>query len=504
MKKKNDTRWLFCLILTMWLVWPAKSMAQVDDCYAPAYKQGLELMKQAKYADAILYFEAALSCPTAPEGNDAQAMIEKCQHLLEEPDVTLTVDGLLLVVKNMPPEGGTLTFDVSTTADKWSVTGTPLWADVKKGPSQFTLTCSKNTTGSKRVAKLKVNAGAKSVTVQVAQDNWADPMESFEITSLSFANEDSRGRVVGVYAHSFDADELVKVRAMMTYKAEQDLDEGTIFDVKIIAPDGTPLNGSEDYTFSTPVSIVADRSSAELRGYGPSGAFSSGRYEYEVWYNGRRLYASSFEVQPRVTLTDTAEVTVSQPVKPSVETNLPAKPSAETAVSEPRPTARKARRVFEGRLSVEGGMNQNVVTCGLGTFDLGLGFNVGRHVYLGAEGMLGISQAFVEAGSAFWGAFFDGRFYISPRKNSFFIGGQVGYMEGDLAEQERTIGSTRCTNEVQVDGLAYGANLGCRFGKASIGLYGIVAPYYIHTKQPYGYSLDRNSTQLSLKLSFYL
>lgn len=82
MKKKNDTRWLFCLILTMWLVWPAKSMAQVDDCYAPAYQQGLALMDQGDYEKAIQYFRAALSCPTAPEGNDAQAKIDECKQLL--------------------------------------------------------------------------------------------------------------------------------------------------------------------------------------------------------------------------------------------------------------------------------------------------------------------------------------------------------------------------------------------------------------------------------------
>ena len=179
MKKRNESRWLFCLIMAMWLAWPAKSLAQVDDCYPPAYQQGLALMDQAKYDEAILYFEAALSCPTAPTGNDVQARIEECKRRKAEASVTLTVDGLSTVERIMPAEGGTLTFAVSTTSDKWSVTGAPLWADVKTGPSQFTLTGSKNTSGSKRQANLTVKAGAKTVTVHIEQDNWAYPIETF-------------------------------------------------------------------------------------------------------------------------------------------------------------------------------------------------------------------------------------------------------------------------------------------------------------------------------------
>ena len=57
--------------------------AQVD-CYSSTRAQGISLMQQGHFAQAIQVFESAKSCPDKPENNDLQAKINECRQLIEE------------------------------------------------------------------------------------------------------------------------------------------------------------------------------------------------------------------------------------------------------------------------------------------------------------------------------------------------------------------------------------------------------------------------------------
>ena len=507
-----------CLLVMIMLVFPGKMQAQDDDCFAPAYQQGLALMKQSRYDDAVKFFQAALSCPTAPTGNDAQKKIEDCKRLLAEANVKLTVDNLTSVKKNAAAEGDTLSFSVSTTAASWSVIGAPAWADVKTiGAASFMVLCAKNISGSKRQAQLTVKAASKTVLVLIEQDFFVDPFSTFEVTGLSFANEDMNGNVLGEYTRLFYANDLKRIRARLTYKAQQDLDEGTVFDVRIIDPDSIQLNGQCEYTLTAPVSILSDSTSVLLPAYGQSESFSSGRYTYEVWYQARMLYSSSFQVLSG----SSSEATVQDRELPLSSAlggeSSSVAPSAETV-------AVRKRNLFESKISIDPGLNNNVVTCALIPLGIGLGFNVGEHFYLGVEGEFGLSRPSLKVArmGAYCGGLLDCRVYFSSRLSSFYLGAQLGMLYGRLGSSETSVNSylikniedyswryltssVNLINSVNVDGFAYGCNLGYRFGHSSIGLYGIIVPYYISTmyETQLEKSKSRPSAQYSLRWSIY-
>ena len=77
-------RKLITFLLCSALFFPAWLPAQTVDCYNSTRAQGITLMQQGHYAQAIQVFESAKACPDKPENNDLQAKINQCRQFLEE------------------------------------------------------------------------------------------------------------------------------------------------------------------------------------------------------------------------------------------------------------------------------------------------------------------------------------------------------------------------------------------------------------------------------------
>ena len=74
---------LFVLIVALLAFSPL--WAQVD-CYNSTRAQGISLMQQGHYSQAIQVFESAQACPDKPANNDLQEKISECRRKIREMD----------------------------------------------------------------------------------------------------------------------------------------------------------------------------------------------------------------------------------------------------------------------------------------------------------------------------------------------------------------------------------------------------------------------------------
>ena len=116
-----------------------------------------------------------------------------------------------------------------------------------------------------------------------------------DIRRLSFWNEDADNNRLefGV------AKDVRYLHASISYNGLSDVSKTLELGIKIIKPDGQiKRNNSspENYTFTQNVTVTPGENVMNLLGYGSKGGgtYVPGTYRYEVWYNGKKLYAQNF------------------------------------------------------------------------------------------------------------------------------------------------------------------------------------------------------------------
>ena len=238
----------------------------------------------------------------------------------------LTVDSKTAVSTSFSAGGGTETFYVSTDASSWTTWGVPSWCSIEeKTSNSFTLRCAANTSSSSRSDYMKVKAGDKEVRIDISQaGSGSQSSRLMDITRVTYANVDKQSNILNDYGSTLYTDEVRFVRPKVYYKGLVSGSKSVELKMKIYNPDGTLSSGSSSpsgYSWSETKTIYSgDSQSLTLLGWGSetgSTYSKAGTYRLEIWYEGNKLYSSTFEVRSRsvsasrLTVNDKTAVTTS-------------------------------------------------------------------------------------------------------------------------------------------------------------------------------------------------
>ena len=134
------------------------------------------------------------------------------------------------------------------------------------------------------------------------------------IKKMEFANVDNQSNLLSDFGIELNDTDLRYLKARITYDSLLDWDKDITIYKKIICPDGTIDRGSsspEGYTSSESVTIKkGNNHKLEFLGWGNKNEclFKAGVYQYELWYEDRLIYKSSFEIMSRTPCVEVQKV----------------------------------------------------------------------------------------------------------------------------------------------------------------------------------------------------
>ncbi len=201
--------------------------------------------------------------------------------------------------------GGYETLSISTNQGTPSATSLPSWISVVSSSStQMQIKCSENNSSSSRNGYFYVNAGKKSVRVNVYQSK---PQNRLTINSVSFANKTYNGSILDEYGQKLYSDKMRYLTPKISYSGLSSSQTKTVY-VKIIKPDGSLLTGSSSpngYTYSHTITFYSGYNSCEVLGWGNNngGVYSGGTYTIEFWIDGSKAYSANVYINPEEKLT---------------------------------------------------------------------------------------------------------------------------------------------------------------------------------------------------------
>lgn len=109
------------------------------------------------------------------------------------------------------------------------------------------------------------------------------------ITDVEFSNSDDRD-----YSKPMMASSLKFITPRITYDGLNNEESSIMLDIRIIKPDGKCA-----YAYRSHVSLkLGKNQQIELLGWGNKngGTFSPGKYSFEVWYRGIKVYSKDFVI----------------------------------------------------------------------------------------------------------------------------------------------------------------------------------------------------------------
>ena len=127
-----------------------------------------------------------------------------------------------------------------------------------------------------------------------------------EITQVAFANVDYNNNVIASYGAQLYQDTKY-LKAKVDFKRKKDANEKMKFQIKILLPNGTMLRGGSSpagYTFEQEISLAGKSGHFFTLGWGNSegSSYTPGAYTYEIWYNGKKVFATTFNIENRTWL----------------------------------------------------------------------------------------------------------------------------------------------------------------------------------------------------------
>lgn len=122
-----------------------------------------------------------------------------------------------------------------------------------------------------------------------------------KIKQVSFANVDKAGNILTDDDGTLFKDEVRFIRPIIHYNGLYTENKSVELGIKIIMPDGTLSTSSNpDYSWTENKIISPGNSNTlSLVGWGTEGGgyYSEGTYTFEIWYNGNKLYSTTFDIE---------------------------------------------------------------------------------------------------------------------------------------------------------------------------------------------------------------
>ena len=153
----------------------------------------------------------------------------------------------------------------------------------------------------KKDSEIKADAEAEKRTKEAA----AAKKGYMDITKMEFENTDSSGNILTKAGQTLYASEIKYLRPKITYNGILDVEKEVKIYKKIINSKGTVLTGSSSpsgYTSDDTFTVKTGKGNTyTFRGWGNSngGTYSAGTYTYELWYDGNKIYSTTFTVKDK-------------------------------------------------------------------------------------------------------------------------------------------------------------------------------------------------------------
>lgn len=124
-----------------------------------------------------------------------------------------------------------------------------------------------------------------------------------KIKNMEFRNEGEGSEIIDDYGSVLMASKIKYLAACIVYDGLSDDGETIKIYTKIYEPDGSLSRGPSSpkgYSFVSEITVQPwDNWKVNLKGWGnkDGGTYSPGKYRYELWYEGRKLYSKTFTLQ---------------------------------------------------------------------------------------------------------------------------------------------------------------------------------------------------------------
>ena len=126
-----------------------------------------------------------------------------------------------------------------------------------------------------------------------------------KILKVEFGNKYKDKLWIDTYGSDLYYSDVRYLMPKVTFDGLSDREREVTIDVKIFAPGKTTCentsNPPENYTLSSQIKVNHEEGSvAYLKGWGNSTGnyFEVGTWTYELWYNGKQIYKTTFEIKP--------------------------------------------------------------------------------------------------------------------------------------------------------------------------------------------------------------
>lgn len=223
--------------------------------------------------------------------------IKKCDKKINELSPRLTVNGSSSSTNiSFSASGGSQTLSISTNQGTPSASALPSWITVSNSSSSsMTITCAANSNSSTRNDWFQVNAGGKSVRVNVSQG--AAENRTIEFISSSFGNTQKDNTIIDSYGSTLYASSIQYLCWRISYNGPSTSQTKECY-IKYIKPDGSLMTGTsspEGYTTSKNITFSPGSNTVVAAGWGNENgtAYNAGTYRCELWFDGRKQYSAS-------------------------------------------------------------------------------------------------------------------------------------------------------------------------------------------------------------------
>ena len=137
-----------------------------------------------------------------PKDEYTRNQLNKCNDFLKPPAITLSISKTNL---SFSASGGSADVTVTTNSNSYTVNSLPSWCTVQKNMGYFKVTCSANAGSAVRSGYFTINAGEKTIRINVSQSGIEKKQETtLRVTkeNLSFSSSGGKSEKITVYSNA--------------------------------------------------------------------------------------------------------------------------------------------------------------------------------------------------------------------------------------------------------------------------------------------------------------
>lgn len=153
----------------------------------------------------------------------------------------------------------------------------------------------------KKDSEIKADAEAEKRAKEAA----AAKKGYMDITKMEFENTDSSDNILTKAGQTLYASDVKYIEPVLTYNGILDVDKSITIYKKITRPNGNLIYNSSSptgYTSQENFTVKHGRNNSyRLNGWGSDegGVYPAGTYTYELWYDGNKIYSTTFTVKDK-------------------------------------------------------------------------------------------------------------------------------------------------------------------------------------------------------------